>query len=394
MDVLPFTAELLLDNTTVEKHSVPAGNWIVEGYASTSDLDSQNHIVTPEAIKMGAESLKKYNTVLFNHDPDRPIGQVMHSEAQDTKLLVKVSISKTEPKIWEQIKDGTLSKFSIRGNITDSEYYTDERNFGKDILKIKGMELHEISVVSVPANPEAKSLSYYIEKSLPVRENRHEIVLDLNLDKFKEKIKEAKKELEDLQKDQKSFESAIKNLESGLGDLQGEDKDQVETIIRSLTALVGRVFQKADNNKGGQVVDKIEKEEEKVIEKTDDKVEKADEKAQKVEVDVSALTAVMSQLQEMVKSVSEKSDKVESEKAEVVKAKDEIEKSKAELVKTIADFTALVKDIPIRRGAAPEKEEEKPVVIENKDDIAKSDEYQKAKNPGEQFRMLAEKYLN
>jgi HK97 family phage prohead protease len=389
MDVLPFTAELLLDNTTLEKHSVPAGNWIVEGYASTSDLDSQNHIVTPEAIKMGAESLKKYNTVLFNHDPDRPIGQVMHSEAQDTKLLVKVAISKTEPKIWEQIKDGTLSKFSIRGSVTDSEYYTDERSL-KEIRKITAMELHEISVVAVPANPEARSIAYYIEKALIAS-----TISTLSKDNLRKKIKEVLEE--DVQKDQKSFESAIKNLESGLGELQGEDKDQVETIIRSLTALVGRVYQKSmDNNKGGQVVDKKDEKEEvieKAEEKKDDKViEKADEKVQKVEVDVSALTAVMSQLQDMVKSVTEKSEKVESEKAEIAKAKDEVEKSKTELVKTIADFTALVKEIPIRRGAAPEKEEEKPVV-EVKKDITKSDEYQKAK-PGEQFKMLAEQYLN
>ena len=374
MDVLPFNAELLLDNSTIEKHSTPAGNWIVEGYASTSDLDSQNHIVTKEAIKMGAESLSRYDTVLFNHDVDRPIGKVVAAEGQDTKLWVKVSISKTEPKLWEQIKEGTLSKFSIRGNITDSEYYVDERSIiAKEILMIKGMELHEISIVSVPANPEAKSISYYIEKAL---------AKDSDL---RAKIKEV---LADIQKDKKSFESAITHLELGLPDLQGEDKAQVETIIRSLTSLVGRVYKQS----GGQVMDEVKKEEVKeVVEEKKEEVkvvEKAAEEkvvapVQKVEVDVSALTAVIAQVQEMVKGVTEKSEQVDAQMAEVKKAKDEVEQAKTELVKSIAELGAIVKEIPIRRGAAPKEEEVVPV----KKELAETEEYQKA-NPANQLHML------
>lgn len=158
----------LIDNLL--KHNSPKGTWIVEGYASTSDLDAQNHIVAPEAMAMGAESLQKYDTVLFNHDPNRPIGKVVGTEAKDGKLLVKVAISKTEPKIWEQVKDGTLSKFSIRGKITDASTYNDPRSM-QDITVIKGMELHEVSLVSVPANPQAKSLSWYIEKALMEKKN-------------------------------------------------------------------------------------------------------------------------------------------------------------------------------------------------------------------------------
>ena len=370
MDVLSFDAELLLDNSTIAKHSTPAGNWIVEGYASTSDLDSQNHIVTKEAIKMGAESLSRYDTVLFNHDVDRPIGKVVAAEGQDTKLWVKVSISKTEPKLWEQIKEGTLSKFSIRGNITDSEYYVDERSIiAKEILMIKGMELHEISIVSVPANPEAKSISYYIEKAL---------AKDSDL---RAKIKEV---LADIQKDKKSFESAITHLELGLPDLQGEDKAQVETIIRSLTSLVGRVYQKS----GGQIMDDIKKEEVVVEEKKEEVViEKAVEEkvapVQKVEIDVSALNSVVTQLQEMVKGVTEKSEQVDAQMAEVKKAKDEVEQAKTELVKSIAELGAIVKEIPIRRGAAPKEEEVVPV----KKELAETEEYQKA-NPANQLHML------
>jgi len=380
MDVLtqvPFIAELSFCRAVIEKHSVPSGVWIVEGYASTSDLDSQNHIVTPEAIKMGAECLRKYDTVLFNHDVDRPIGKVNASEAQDGKLLVKVAISKTEPKIWEQIKDGTLSKFSIRGFITDSEYYTDERSVvTKNILLIKGMEIHEISIVSVPANPEARSLNWYIEKSL----KKDSVAMDA------------------IEKDQKSFESAIKNLEAGLTDIQGEDHDQVETIIRSLTALIGRVYQKADQNKGGKIVDKEEvKKEEAVTEpvkeevkvESKEEVKKSDEVAtQKVELDVSALTAVITQLQDMVKSVTTQSEEVKAGQAEVAKAQAEITQAKTDIAKSISDLNALLKEIPIRKGQ-PAPAEVKTEEVEVKKDLSKDENFQKAK-PADQLHMLIE----
>lgn len=161
----PFDAYVDVDKFyTVKQSQGPIGKWVVEGYASTSDLDSQGDIITPEAIAMGAESLKKYNTVLFNHDPDRPIGIVEKAEAQDRKLFVKIVISKSEPKLWEQIKDGTLSKFSIRGKILDHSTKEDPVT-KKEILVIKAMELHEVSLVSVPANPEARSLAWYVEKA-------------------------------------------------------------------------------------------------------------------------------------------------------------------------------------------------------------------------------------
>ena len=44
----------------------------------------------------------EYSTVLFNHDFNRPIGRVIDAEVDDTGLLIKVILSKTEKEIWEK----------------------------------------------------------------------------------------------------------------------------------------------------------------------------------------------------------------------------------------------------------------------------------------------------
>lgn len=557
---------------TYESKSGTKGTWIVEGFASTSDLDAQNHIVSPEAIAMGAESLKKYDTVLFNHDPNMPIGKVVDSSVQDGKLFIKVAVSKTEPKIWEQIKDGTLNKFSIRGKILDASNYNDPHT-QKDIIVIKGMELHEVSLVSVPANPNARSIGWYIQKAfekaayfktnatmndcmsrrMDVHKGNgvdhtqalvlswaecakahgmHKDLLELDfvkdllekknyrlpgesmrdcvsrkihinvheknmphdqavavamsecgakkdmdanedeiqkkkydwskcisdqkargysdqvaakicaaiknrtiahmveewgmavspeeaIDKVCKKMENDKmyeyawdrfvalqdsisksqgdcgcmKKSEDIQKDQKSITSAIKSLEVSLGDLQGDDKDQVQVMIRSLQALIGRVYQKSiDDNKGGQTVDEKTEVKKEATEEVKEEVKKADKEPQKIELDVSALTQVITQLQDMVKSVTTQSDEVKVQLGEVTKAKDEITQAKTDIAKALTDLNAVLKEIPLRKGAPAEKEEDRTKETVVKKDLSEDEDFQKAK-PADQLHKLISAHI-
>ena len=498
MEAVDFEAELKFGKSYLLKENESVGTWVVEGYASTSDLDAQRHIVDPEAIKMGAESLKRYDTVLFNHDPNRPIGKLLHSEATDGGLLIKVAISKTEPKIWEQVKDGTLSKFSIRGQILDSEVRVDELT-KEETFVIKGMELHEVSLVSVPANPHARSLAWYIEKALEKKKTyrqpgeslqdcvsrkiaanikdgmppnqakaaaysmcgeskkaddmekkdypwdqciadqkakgysdarakkicsaiknrtvRHMVeewgvasgydeAIDfvaekMENDKLYEYAWEKYLELQDsitskkeVKKDQDNFEEAIGYLQAGLENLQGEDKDQVMSIIRSLQALVGRVYAKSIDTKGGQEIvadnkeevkkeaDEVKKEEEVKKSEEEPKKEevKKDEEPEKVSLDLTVLKDVITQLQTMVKEVTTQSDTVKTLSASVGEAKTDIEKMLGEL-------TSVMKQIPIRKGQAPEKEQEE---RHEEKAITETDKYIKAK-PFDQLHMLIEK---
>ncbi len=166
---IDFQAEFAIVKAVEEKKDVQdadkQGTWIVEGFASTGDLDAQDHRITAEAQQEGAASLIEYNTLLYNHDPDKPIGKILKAEVLEDRLFIKTFISHSEPIIWQKVQDGTLSKFSIKGQILDSATETDEKT-QKEITVIKSMKLFEVSLVSVPANVKAKSLAWYIEKAL------------------------------------------------------------------------------------------------------------------------------------------------------------------------------------------------------------------------------------
>lgn len=142
-----------------------AGRWIVEGYAATTDFDMQEDIITEEAITASAKDLLENSTVLHNHNPDEAIGKVLESEARPGGLFLKILISKTAPEIWQQVKEGVLNKFSIRGKILEARKEWVERlqKFARLILK---MRLVEVSLVAVPANPKARAIRWYVEKAL------------------------------------------------------------------------------------------------------------------------------------------------------------------------------------------------------------------------------------
>jgi len=149
----------------IEKAYEEEGNWIVEGYAATSDFDMQEDIITEDAIRGSARDLVENSTVLHNHNPDESIGRVLQSKARKGGLFLKILISKTVPDIWQQVKEGVLNKFSVRGKILEArkEWVPRLKKYARLILK---MRLVEVSLVAVPANPKARAINWYVEKAL------------------------------------------------------------------------------------------------------------------------------------------------------------------------------------------------------------------------------------
>jgi HK97 family phage prohead protease len=149
----------------VLKFADEAGEFHIVGYAATTDFDLQGDIITEDALKASSLDLIKNSTVLLNHDLKLPIGKVTKAEFDRHGLLIDALISKTEPDIIQKIKEGVLNKFSIRGQVLDRE-----RKFSAEhdrmVNVINRMSLLEVSLVSVPANPEAKAIGWYISKAL------------------------------------------------------------------------------------------------------------------------------------------------------------------------------------------------------------------------------------
>lgn len=141
------------------------GEFHIVGYAATTDFDLQGDVITEEALADSAADLLKNSTVLLNHDLKRPIGRVTKVNFDRNGLLIDSLISKTEPEIIQKIKEGVLNKFSIRGQVLERE-----RKFMPELDRtvnvIKKMTLVEVSLVSVPANPEARAVGWYVSKAL------------------------------------------------------------------------------------------------------------------------------------------------------------------------------------------------------------------------------------
>jgi HK97 family phage prohead protease len=160
--MLPVNFECPVD---VTKAYEDEGRWIVEGYAATSDFDLQDDIISEEAIRASAKDLLENSTVLHNHKPDEAIGRVLASRARKDGLFLKIMISKTASDIWQQVTEGVLNKFSVRGKVLEArKRWMPE--IGKHARVILKMRLVEVSLVAVPANPKARAVRWYVEKAL------------------------------------------------------------------------------------------------------------------------------------------------------------------------------------------------------------------------------------
>jgi HK97 family phage prohead protease/HK97 family phage major capsid protein len=121
----------------------------VSGYASTSDVDRQGDIVQASAWKSGLTNYLKNPVILAYHDPGKPIGRMVEHKVDDHGLWIKARISTAAQDVFNLVKDGVLTAFSIGFRIAKGGAEYDEN---MDVFLIKELELHEISVVSIPAN--------------------------------------------------------------------------------------------------------------------------------------------------------------------------------------------------------------------------------------------------
>ena len=172
---------------------------IIEGYASTYDVDRQYEVITPEAMQKAVADLLTTNTTIFyEHKHEQfPVGRILDAKVDEKGLWIKVLISETANEVWTLIKEGILNKFSIGGKVID--YYKKfDKSLGRDITYITKMELYEVSVVGLPANQNAsfrpKSLAGCIVKALEGRERLDGALQKIEGQGGAEKMAEEKKE--------------------------------------------------------------------------------------------------------------------------------------------------------------------------------------------------------
>jgi HK97 family phage prohead protease len=171
------------------------GAFHVTGYAATTDFDLQEDIISHEAMQESADDLLHNSTMLFNHDDSVPIGKIVKQQLDQKGILIDAIIDKTAvvpktgAKVVDMIKQGILNKFSIRAKVLEAKQeFVAELDTVANV--IKRMLLIECSLVSIPANPEAKAMNYYIGKAL--KESK-EMTEEAKAKKEEAKKEEAKK---------------------------------------------------------------------------------------------------------------------------------------------------------------------------------------------------------
>lgn len=141
---------------------------IVSGFATLNNVDRQADIVTTEA---SVKAFKNFRGNIREQHSRIAAGKMLSFGVEQyfdqvankiyDGIFVRAYISKGAPDTWEKVMDGTLSGFSIGGNITKWDTTTDDE--GNLVRIIKEYELDELSLVDNPANPLANVVS--IEKA-------------------------------------------------------------------------------------------------------------------------------------------------------------------------------------------------------------------------------------
>ena len=202
-------------NLDIQKSGVDeqSGQFFVEGYAATSDLDRQGDIIAIEALKAAADiMIQNGQTVFFNHNYDRCIGRLENTVVDEIGMKVKIYVSEWEEEIRKKIEEKIINKFSVGGRMLSSRVISPDEATQRFPDKIKSkpttpinliekMELFEVSIVGLPANAKAE----FIHKSLydalkeevtKVEEVKQEEKVEIDVTQVKELVEGAAKAAE------------------------------------------------------------------------------------------------------------------------------------------------------------------------------------------------------
>lgn len=236
--VTPFTKDTQIYEATEADTSYLG---YIEGFAATSHKDRYGEVISDQALVNGAMDLLKHPTVFADHDYriDKAVGRVLESTFEKTEevsgIKVKLGISKTETKLWTKIQEGIVRTFSIGGIWLEMEYGEEEGD--ADI--IKDLELWEMSIVGLPANPNASFGALAIKH---IKESKKETKEESETDKIEKiEVKNMDDELKGKFAEMEAKLSSLNDIEK----LSKSIKDQGE----STTKLVELISSLADNVK-------------------------------------------------------------------------------------------------------------------------------------------------
>lgn len=128
-----------------------------EGYASVfGGVDSYRDTILKGAYAETIQNRDRPVMMYFNHDPSQVIGKWVEMREDDTGLYVKGELTaghSLASDVRASLKHGAITGLSIGFRIPKGGSEYDEE---KEVRILKKIELHEVSVVTVPADNDAR----------------------------------------------------------------------------------------------------------------------------------------------------------------------------------------------------------------------------------------------
>ena len=138
--------------STLEIKAVDSEQGYIEGVASTPSTDRMGDIVEPKGAQF-----KLPIPLLWQHDAEQPIGQVMSAKVTDAGIAIRAQIARNVlPRIeeaWALIKSGLVRGLSIGFRASEMEPINPKDPFGG--MRFLAWEWLELSAVTIPANQDA-----------------------------------------------------------------------------------------------------------------------------------------------------------------------------------------------------------------------------------------------
>ena len=154
---------------TMPIHKVDTEKRTVSGWASLDNIDQHRDLVDANASREAFSTFR--GNIREQHDEKKAVGKLVNFREDEIYadgkfyqgVYVTAYVSKGAQDTWEKVLDGTLSGFSIGGNVLEAENEVDPES-GSPFRRVKKYMLTELSLVDNPANQWANVVS--IEKSV------------------------------------------------------------------------------------------------------------------------------------------------------------------------------------------------------------------------------------
>lgn len=310
-------------------------DWVsIEWFASTKDIDRYQDIVKPSAFVDAIKGFKKNPIMLLQHNHEKVIGKFSDFEVTSKGLKVKWIVTNDVDNVKQNIQDWLLKGFSIWFIAKNWGYK--EKDW-VEIREITELELLEISVVSVPANPHTlfqavkKFFNNLNKNNMDIKEIKEEILDEEQVETSVEEVKETEeaKDQEEASEDKEEewVEEKAEETEEVSEEVKEEEKVEEEEKEAKVEAWeeTHELHNEENSDESENSAEKSEEieeaKEEPKVEAADEKAEETEEESTEVEKSWEAEIDLKALVEDLIAVVEKQSAKAEEQSAEIKELK-------------------------------------------------------------------------